>query len=160
MEESKESTFGATIRAFAFDGDETKFRAWEGKTLALASSKSFLLALTKAEATKGLTAEEFENAEVEVPGVETTDPVTGVPTVTASTTRVTTALENRKYAARAAALIYLVASCTDKAYALIERCAGDPLRLGRFCKRNIVRLMLRKTTLIWPKLSVRASLSK
>ena len=126
MEESKESTFGATIRAFAFDGDETKFRAWEGKTLALASSKSFLLALTKAEATKGLTAEEFENAEVEVPGVETTDPVTGVPTAPASTTRTTTALENRKYTARAAAWTYLVASCTDKAYALIERCAGDP----------------------------------
>ena len=126
MEEYKESTFGSTIRAFAFDGDETKFRSWEGKTLALASSKSFLLALTKAELTKGLTAEEFENAEVEVPGVAMTDPATGEPTVAASTMRPTTVMENRKYNARAAAWTYLVASCTDKAYALIERCAGDP----------------------------------
>jgi hypothetical protein len=126
MEESnKESTFGATIRAFAFDGDEAKFRAWEGKTLALASSKSFLLALTKAEVVKGLTAEEYENAEVEVPGVETTNPA-GVSTTAASTTRPTTPLENRKYTARAAAWTYLVASCTNKAYALIERSAGNP----------------------------------
>ena len=58
MEESnKESMFGATIRAFAFDGDATKFRAWKGKTLALASSKSFLLALTKAEVVKVLVRE-------------------------------------------------------------------------------------------------------
>ena len=126
MEEYKESTFGSTIRAFAFDGDETKFRSWEGKTLALASSKSFLLALTKAELTKGLTAEEFENAEVEVPGVAMTDPATGEPTVAASTMRPTTVMENRKYNARAAPWTYLVASCTDKAYALIERCVGDP----------------------------------
>jgi hypothetical protein len=35
-------------------------------------------------------------------------------------------MENRKYNALAAAWTYLVASCTDKAYALIERCAGDP----------------------------------
>ena len=126
MEEYKESTFGSTIRAFAFDGDETKFRSWEGKTLALASSKSFLFALTKAELTEWLTAEEFENAEVEVPGVAMTDPATGEPTFAASTMRPTSVMENRKYNARAAAWTYLLASCTDKAYALIERCAGDP----------------------------------
>ena len=67
MEEYRESTFGATIKAFAFDGDETKFRSWEGKTLALASSKAFLLALTKAELTKGLTAEEFETLRLKSP---------------------------------------------------------------------------------------------
>ena len=126
MEESKDPTFGATIRAFAFDGDETKFRAWEGKTLALASSKSFLLALTKAETTKGLTHEEFGDGKVTIPGVETTNPDTGVATIAESTTREPTKVENRKYIARAAAWTYLVASCTDKAYALIERCAGDP----------------------------------
>ncbi len=96
------------------------------KTLALASSKSFLLARTKAELTKGLTAEEFENAEVEVPGVAMADPATGEPTFAASTMRPTSVMENRKYNARAAAWTYLVVSCTDKAYALIERCAGDP----------------------------------
>ena len=26
------SAYGTTVRAFAFDGDATKFRAWEGKT--------------------------------------------------------------------------------------------------------------------------------
>ncbi|KAI2497189.1 gag-polypeptide of LTR copia-type [Fragilaria crotonensis] len=36
--------------------------------------------------------------------------------------------ENRKYLAKAAAWTYLVASCTDKAYALIERCDGDPFK--------------------------------
>jgi hypothetical protein len=126
MEDYKESTFGSTIRAFAFDGEETKFRSWEGKTLALASSKSFLLALTKAELTKGLTAEEFENAEVESPGVAMTDRATGEPAFAASTMRPTSVMENRKYKASAAAWTYLVASCTDKAHALIERCAGDP----------------------------------
>ncbi|KAI2493366.1 hypothetical protein MHU86_21182 [Fragilaria crotonensis] len=68
MEEQKEATFGSTIRAFAFDGDETKFRSWEGKTIALAGSKGFLLALTKAPTATGLTAEEFENGEVVVLG--------------------------------------------------------------------------------------------
>ncbi len=97
MEEYKESTFGSTIRAFAFDGDETKFRSWEGKSLALASSKSFLLALAKAELTKGLTAEEFENAEVEVPRMKLTDPAAGEPTFAASTMRPPWVMENRKY---------------------------------------------------------------
>ena len=46
----------------------------------------------------------------------------------AATTRPTTAAENRKYLAKAAAWTYLVASCTDKAYALIERCDGDPFK--------------------------------
>ena len=43
----------------------------------------------------------------------------------------TTAAENRKYLARAAASwTYLVATCTDKAYALIERCEGDPYTMA------------------------------
>ena len=128
MEEEKDSsTFGTTVRSFAFDGEESKFRAWEGKTLAIASSKSFLLALTKKEPIKGLTAEEYENGEVIEPGVETTEPGDeGAVIVAAPTTRDTTKLENRRYAARSAAWTYLVASCSGKAYALIERCAGDP----------------------------------
>ncbi|KAI2492047.1 hypothetical protein MHU86_22506 [Fragilaria crotonensis] len=129
MEEQKEATFGSTIRAFAFDGDETKFRSWEGKTIALAGSKGFLLALTKAPTATGLTAEEFENGEVVVLGALLTGggvDATGAPLRAASTTRTPTTAENRKYSARAAAWTYLVASCSDKAYALIERSAGDP----------------------------------
>ena len=127
--EDSESNFGTTVRAFAFSGDETMFRSWEGKTLALAASKGFLLALTSAEKKPGLTVEEFEYGEVEEPGVQPT----GVPVgtgaearVAATTTRPTTTAENRRYLARAAAWTYLVASCTDKAYALIERAEGDP----------------------------------
>ncbi len=40
----------------------------------------------------------------------------------------TTAVENRKYLGKATAWTYLVASCTGKAYALIERCEGDPFK--------------------------------
>ena len=127
--EDSESNFGTTVRAFAFNGDETKFRAWEGKTLALAASKGFPLALTKEERQPGLTVEQFEYGEVEVPGVQPTGVPAGtgaVVPVVATTTRPTTAAENRKYLARAAAWTYLVASCTDKAYALMERAEGDP----------------------------------
>ena len=56
--------FGATVRAFAFDGDEVKYRSWEGKTLALASSKGFLLALTRESTGTVLTVEEFEYGQV------------------------------------------------------------------------------------------------
>jgi hypothetical protein len=131
--DDSESNFGTTVRAFAFNGDETKFRSWEGKTLALAGSKGFLLALTKAEARPGLTVEEYEYGEVEEPVRPATGaPVagTGVAGITAAptTTRPTTSVENRKYLARAAAWTYLVASCTDKAYALIERAEGDPFK--------------------------------
>ena len=52
VDDTQDTSFGSTVRAFAFDGDETKFRAWEGKTLALAGSKGFLLALTRAEAVR------------------------------------------------------------------------------------------------------------
>jgi hypothetical protein len=104
--EDSESNFGTTVCAFAFNGDEIKFCAWEGKTLALAASKGFLLALTTAEREPGLTVEEFEYGEVEVPGVQPT----GVPAGTGaetraatSTTRPTTMAENRRYSARAAA---------------------------------------------------------
>ena len=127
--EDSESHFGTTVCAFAFNGDETKFHAWEGKTLALAASKGFLLALTMTEKKPGLTVEEFEYGEVEEPGAQPT----GVPAgtgaetgVVATTRRPTTTAEYRKYLACAAAWTYLVASCTDKAYCLIERAEGDP----------------------------------
>ena len=58
--------FGSTVRAFAFDGDEVKYRSWEGKTLALASSKEFLLTLTRESTGTALTVEEFTYGEVEV----------------------------------------------------------------------------------------------
>ena len=116
--------FGATVRAFAFDGDEVKYRSWEGKTLALASSKGFLLALTRESTGTALTVEQFEYGEVQV--TPATAATTGGGAATAVVMRPTTAAENRKYLARAAAWTYLVASCTDKAYALIERCKGDP----------------------------------
>jgi len=130
VDDTQDTSFGSTVRAFAFDGDETKFRAWEGKTLALAGSKGFLLALTRAEAVRGLTVEEYEYGEVAVPAPATTT-VGEVPAgrgvaAVQPTMRPATAAENRKYVARAAAWTYLVASCTDKAYALIERCQGDP----------------------------------
>ena len=87
--------FGTTVRAFASNGDEVKYGSWEGgKTLALARSKGFILARTRGSTSAGM------------------HPTTAV-------------AENlRKYLARAAAWTYLVASCTDKAYALIERCKG------------------------------------
>ncbi len=123
VDEQSESGYGTTVRAFAFDGDEAKYRSWEGKTIALAGSKGFLLALTKIGVGRPLTVEEYEYGEVEVPGLDVTGGA-----VTAATTRPTTAAENRKYIAKAAAWTYLVASCTDKAYALIERCEGDPFK--------------------------------
>ena len=52
--EDSDSNFGTTVRAFTFNGDDTKFRSWEGKTLALASSKGFMLALTRGETAPGL----------------------------------------------------------------------------------------------------------
>ena len=106
--------FGSTVRAFVFDGDEVKYRLWEGKTLALASSKGFLLALTRESTGTALTVEQFEYGEVEVTpaSAATTGGVAG----TAAVMRPTTAAENRKYLARAAAWTYLVASCgTNKA---------------------------------------------
>jgi hypothetical protein len=53
--------FGSTVREFAFDGIEVKYRSWEGKALALASSKGFLLLLLTRETTgMALTVEQFE----------------------------------------------------------------------------------------------------
>ena len=132
--EDSDSNFGTTVRAFAFNGDDTKFRSWEGKTLALASSKGFLLALTRVEAVPGLTVEQYEYGEVEEPvrlatgAPAETAGVAGVTAAPPVRTRPTTSVENRKYLARAAAWTYLVASCTDKAYALIERADGDPFK--------------------------------
>ena len=69
VNEQYESGYGLTVRAFAFDGDEVKYRSWEGRTLALAGSKGFLLALTKENTGKSLTVEEHNYGEVEVPGI-------------------------------------------------------------------------------------------
>ena len=142
---------GATVRAFAFDGDETKFRTWEGKSIALASAKGFLLALTQEPKMKMLTVEEFEYGEVIVyttsaaslkvqPDVTTSSQEGSTTTVkraaTASTTRATTSSENRQYLARASAWTYLVASCTGKAYALIEHCQGDPAKAWKILQEK------------------------
>ena len=54
----------------------------------------------------------------------------------ALTTRATTKAENRKYAAKAQAWTYLVASCTDKAYALIEQCNGDPFKAWKILQES------------------------
>jgi hypothetical protein len=48
------------------------YRSWEGRTLALAGSKGFLLALTKDSTGKSLTVEEYKYGEVEVPGMAMT----------------------------------------------------------------------------------------
>jgi sulfite reductase alpha subunit-like flavoprotein len=131
VEEQTDSGFGTTVRAFAFDGEEAKYRSWEGKTIALAGSKGFLLALTKESTGRVLTVEEYEYGEVEVPGAAVTGGV-----ATPSTTRATTKTENRKYAANAQAWTYLVASCTGKAYALIEQCNGDPFRAWKILQEK------------------------
>ncbi len=111
VDEQSESGYSTTVCAFApFDGDEAKYRSWEqGKTLALAGSKGFLLALTKSGTGRALTVEEYEYRGVEVPGMAVTGGA-----VTAAKTRPTTTAENRKYLAKAATWTYLVASCTDK----------------------------------------------
>ena len=122
---------GATVRAFAFDGDETKFRTWEGKSIALASAKGFLLALTQEPKMKMLTVEEFEYGEVIVyttsaaslkvqPDVTTSSQEGSTTTVkraaTASTTRATTSSENRQYLARASAWTYLNTNILDASH--------------------------------------------
>ena len=117
--------FGTTVRAFAFDGDEVKYRSWEGKTLALASLIGFLLTLTRESTGTALTVEEFEYREVEVTPATAATTGGGAAT-TAAVMHPTTAAENQKYLARAAAWPYLAMSCTDKEYALIKRCEGDP----------------------------------
>ena len=135
--------FGFTVRAFAFDGDEVKYRSWEGKTLALTSSIRFLLILTRECTGTTLTVEEFEYGDVEVtPAVTAT--TTGGGAATAAVMRPTTAAENRKYLlARAAAWTYLVANCTDKAYAFIERCEGTPNGIKELAT---VSLLVRRRT--------------
>jgi hypothetical protein len=41
-----EDASGVSIKAFELNRDATKFRIWEGKTLALAKSRGFFIALT------------------------------------------------------------------------------------------------------------------
>ena len=48
-DEVNDGTASTTVRAFEFDGSDRKWRVWEVKTLALARSKGFLLALTVEE---------------------------------------------------------------------------------------------------------------
>jgi hypothetical protein len=98
--------FGTTVRAFAFNGDEVRYRSEVGKTLALASLKGFLLALVTKEST-GTALLKVTPAMA---------PTTGGGLAGAAVMRPTTAAENRKYlASRAAAWTCLVASCNNKA---------------------------------------------
>ena len=41
MTDDIDTSFGTTVRAFKFDGDESTFRVWESRTLALAEAKGF-----------------------------------------------------------------------------------------------------------------------
>ena len=90
-----------------------------------------MLALAKIGVGRPPTVEEYEYGEVEVSGLDVTGGA-----VTAATIRPTTAAENRKYIAKAAAWTYLVTSCTDKANALIERCEGDPFKAWSILKEK------------------------
>jgi hypothetical protein len=112
--EDSDSNFETTVRAFAFNGDNTKFRSWEGKTLALASSKGFMLVLTRGETVPGLTVEQYKYGEVEdparlatgAPPAETAG-VAGVTVAPLVRTRPTTSFKIRKNLACAAAWTYL-----------------------------------------------------
>ena len=143
--------FGTTVRAFAFDSNEVKYRSWKGKTLALASSKTFLLALTRESTGTALTVEQFKYGEVEVMPATVATNCGGA--AVAAVMHPSTAAENGKYLARAAAWTYLVASCsTNKAYALIERgtqriCSWH----GPYYKRSTVLQTWKRITLSWIK---------
>ena len=119
MTKEANTSYGTTFWAFKFDGDEANFRVWEGRTLALAEAKGFLTALTKVSP-PGLMPEEYEDGEV----VETSPSDSGAPSQIIRT-RPCTSKEIRKYQSRTAANTYLFSSCEGKAYALIERFAGD-----------------------------------
>jgi hypothetical protein len=125
---------------FHFNGNNTKFQLWKGKPLALANSKGFMLALTIGETVPGLTVEQYEYDEVEEPvrlamgAPAETAGVAGVTAAPPIQTRPATSVENRKSLARAAAWTYLVASCTDKAYALIKH--GDPNKAWTILQEN------------------------
>ena len=47
MIEETDTSFGTTIGAFKFDGDEANFRVWDDRALALAEAKAFLTAIKK-----------------------------------------------------------------------------------------------------------------
>ena len=131
MVEDNDSSFGTAVRAFKFDGDESKFRVWESRTLALAEAKGFLTALTKVSE-PGLTTEQYEDGEV----VEVISPSSEGILSAPSRVRPCTQKEIRKYQARTAANTYLISSCEGKAYALIERYAGDPARAWSVLKEK------------------------
>jgi hypothetical protein len=80
-----ESGYGTSVCAFAFDGDEVQYRSWEGKTLAFAGSKGFLLALTMESTGTALTVEEYKYGEVEVPGMAMTGGAVSAPTTRPAT---------------------------------------------------------------------------
>ena len=124
MTEENDTSFGTTVRAFKFNGDETLFCIWESRTLALAEAKGFLSALTKVPDEPGLTADQYEDGEVSEVGPTGSD---GIPPQSVRV-RPCTTKEIRRYQARTAANTYLFSSCDGKAYALIEKHAGDPAR--------------------------------
>ena len=124
MTEENDTSFGTTVCAFKFNGDETLFRIWESRTLALAEAKDFLSALTKVPDEPGLTADQYEDGEVLEVGPTGSD---GIPPQSVRV-RPCTTKEIRRYQARTAANTYLFSSCDGKAYALIEKHAGDPAR--------------------------------
>ena len=140
VDKQSESGYGTTLCAFAFNGNKAKYPSWEAKTIALAGLKGFLLALTKTGIGRALTIKEYEYREVEVPGMDATGGAFNT-----AMTHPTTAAENHKYLAKAAAWTYLVGSCTDKAYTLIERCKGDPFKVWSLHEeRSTVLLMQQK----------------
>ena len=96
--------------------------------MALAEAKGFLTALTKVSPL-GLTPEEYEDGEV----VETSPSDSGAP-LQIIRTRPCTSKEIRKYQSRTAANTYLFSSCEGKAYASIDRFAGDPARFWEVLK--------------------------
>ena len=123
-DEVNDGTASTTVRAFEFDGSDRKWRVWEVKTLALARSKGFLLALT-VEEEKGsvITTEEFEAG-----GTTSAKVAEGSGSVDDEPEDVFTELTMRqknKYLAQSAAWTYLVASYTGKAFGPIERHTGD-----------------------------------
>ena len=153
MSEDADTSFGTTVRAFKFNGDETTFRIWESRTLALAEAKGFLSALTKIPDEPGITADQYEDGEVVEFGPPSSDGFSPQP----MRTRPCTTKEIRRYQARTAANTYLFSSCDGKAYSLIERYAGDPARAW-----NVLKDKFRSTDAEenYPMLSEKLSTSK
>ena len=104
---------GVSIKALEFNGDATKFRIWEGKTLALAKSRGFFIALTT-DIGLTITHEEYEFGAV----IDSNTKSERTPTLT----------EIRKYTSKQNAWAYLTSSCKGVAYGLIEHCNDNPFK--------------------------------